>query len=35
METNRMTIIRNNPQPRLAASVAYGDLLGTVANSRW
>lgn len=27
METNRMTIIRNNPQPRLAASVAYGDLL--------
>ncbi|HHC2397948.1 TPA: RidA family protein, partial [Klebsiella pneumoniae] len=21
-----MTIIRNNPQPRLAASVAYGDL---------
>ncbi|PLK93345.1 RidA family protein, partial [Klebsiella pneumoniae] len=22
-----MTIIRNNPQPRLAASVAYGDLL--------
>ncbi|MEL0382710.1 RidA family protein, partial [Klebsiella pneumoniae] len=20
-----MTIIRNNPQPRLAASVAYGD----------
>ena len=27
METNRMTIIRNNPQPRLSASVAYGDLL--------
>lgn len=27
METNRMTIIRNNPQPRLAASVAYGALL--------
>ncbi|PLN16260.1 RidA family protein, partial [Klebsiella pneumoniae] len=24
METNRMTIIRNNPQPRLSASVAYG-----------
>ncbi|TCD26434.1 RidA family protein, partial [Escherichia coli] len=22
-----MTIIRNNPQPRLSASVAYGDLL--------
>ena len=27
METNRMTIIRNNPQPRLSASVAYGNLL--------
>jgi enamine deaminase RidA (YjgF/YER057c/UK114 family) len=27
METNRMTIIRNHPQPRLSASVAYGNLL--------
>lgn len=27
METNRMTVIRNHPQPRLSASVAYGNLL--------
>jgi enamine deaminase RidA (YjgF/YER057c/UK114 family) len=27
METIRMTIIRNNPQPRLSASVEYGNLL--------
>lgn len=27
METNRMTIIRNHPQPRLSASVEYGNLL--------
>lgn len=27
METIRMTIIRNNPQPRLSASVEYGSLV--------
>lgn len=27
METDRMTIKRNNPQPRLSASVEYGNLL--------
>ncbi len=27
METIRMTIIRNNPQPRLSASVEYGNLV--------
>lgn len=27
METKRMTIIRQNPQPRLSASVSYGDFI--------